>query len=171
MEAGQSRHRGKWSLLARFGALLLVVAFAGGALVVPAGAAVQHPSSGQISFYSDLGNMANKSSLVVRPATLYAGRGRLGGVDTSEVEWLGHKRRPCERHLERKQRHPVPGDRQADDESGAIDAVEPRTRSGPQSVPLLPDLSPTPASRHCRSRVHATSMERSMTMRRLPRTS
>lgn len=64
-DADQSRNRGILSLLAHFRALLLVVAFAGGGLVMPVGAAAQHPSSGQISFYSDFGNMANKSSLVV----------------------------------------------------------------------------------------------------------
>jgi len=87
MEAGQSRHRGTWPLLARFGALLLVVAFPGGALVVPAGAAVQHPSSGQISFYSDLGNMANKSSLVVRPSTLMLVED--GSVALIHLKWSG----------------------------------------------------------------------------------
>ena len=86
-EASQSRHRGPWSLLARFGVLLLVVAFAGCVLVVPVGAAVQHPSSGQISFYSDLGNMANKSSLVVRPSTLMLVED--GSVALVHLKWSG----------------------------------------------------------------------------------
>ena len=87
MEAGQSRHRGTWSLLARFRALLLMVAFAGGVLVVPAGAAVQLSSSGQISFYSDLGNMANKSSLAVRPSTLILVED--GSVALIHLQWSG----------------------------------------------------------------------------------
>lgn len=62
------------ALSGRRAALLFVlVAFLGEMVArpeVPVGAAGQHPLSGQISFYSDLGNMASQSSLVVRPSTL-----------------------------------------------------------------------------------------------------
>ncbi|HET9101001.1 MAG TPA: hypothetical protein VFN62_11465 [Acidobacteriaceae bacterium] len=63
------------------------MAFAGCVLVVPVGAAVQHPSSGQISFYSDLGNIANKSSLVVRPSTLMLVED--GSVALVHLKWSG----------------------------------------------------------------------------------
>ena len=87
MGADQSRHRGTRSLLARLKVLLLALAFAGGVLVVPVGAAVQHASSGQISFYSDLGNMANTSSLVVHPATLMLVED--GSVALVNLKWSG----------------------------------------------------------------------------------
>lgn len=75
----------------RRAALLLVLAASFGGMVarpaVPVGAAVQHPSSGQISFYSDLGNMANKSSLVVRPSTLMLTED--GSVALTHLDWSG----------------------------------------------------------------------------------
>lgn len=86
-EPGQSRRRGAWAILARFGALLLVVAVAGGVFVVPAGAAPLHPNSSPISFYSDFGNTANKDSLVVRPAMLLLTED--GSVALMHLKWSG----------------------------------------------------------------------------------
>jgi len=83
----QSRRRGGWSLLARFGALLLVVAVADGVFAAPAGAAPSHQNSGPISFYSDLGTMANKKSLVVRPAMLMLVED--GSVALIDLKWSG----------------------------------------------------------------------------------
>jgi hypothetical protein len=60
---------------------------AGGAFAAAAGAFASPPNAGPISFYSDFGNMANKSSLVVRPATLYLTED--GSVALIHLKWRG----------------------------------------------------------------------------------
>ena len=89
-EPGFSRrfgHRGRWGILARFGALLLVSMIAGGAFAASAGAFASPPNAGSISFFGDFGNMANKSSLVVRPAALYLTED--GSVALIHLQWSG----------------------------------------------------------------------------------
>lgn len=80
-------HRRAWVILARFGALLLVSMIAGGAFAASAGAFASPPNAGPISFFGDFGNMANKSSLVVRPATLYLTED--GSVALIHLQWSG----------------------------------------------------------------------------------
>ena len=69
-------------------ALLLVVAASLGGLVAePAMASGAGVGAGPISFYSDLGNMANKSSLAVRPSTLMLVED--GSVALIHLKWSG----------------------------------------------------------------------------------
>lgn len=80
-------HRRAWATLARFGALLFVVAVVAGTLTAAAGAISAPQNASPISFYSDFGNMANKGSLVVRPATLYLTED--GSVALIHLKWSG----------------------------------------------------------------------------------
>ena len=79
------------ALSGRRAALLFVLAASLAGMVarpeLPAVAAAQDQPSGQISFYSDLGNMANKSSLVVRPSTLMLVED--GSVALIHLQWSG----------------------------------------------------------------------------------